>query len=77
MTCAGCATSVPPAPQVIKVYLPPAPADFGRPVDVRPPRIGEDARAFAAREKVGRLTANQRLENDRRFYDSVQKKFSN
>ena len=71
-TLAGCAGSPPPvisAPQA--PVLPSAPADFGKPVAVRPPKVGEDARVYAGRERVGRLTANRRLSNDAAFYRDV------
>lgn len=55
--------------------LPTAPTDFGKPVAVKPPKIGEDARAYAARERAARLTANRRLTNDAAFYADVVSKF--
>ncbi len=51
--------------------LPPAPASFGVPVVVPPAQAGEDARAYAAREKAGRLDANARLGADAAFYADV------
>ena len=71
---AGCAEA--PGPTMSAPLLPAAPADFGRPVTVRAPRAGEDARAYAAREKAGRLTANHRLTNDDAFYRDVETRFS-
>jgi hypothetical protein len=67
----GCATSGPD----VRPVLPAPPAHFGRPVSVRPPVAGEDARAYAAREKAGRLVANGRLRDDESFYGDVQKDF--
>ncbi len=51
--------------------LPAAPASFGSPVVVPPAQAGEDARAYAAREKAGRLDANARLGADSAFYADV------
>ncbi len=55
--------------------LPPAPAAFGAPVAVPPALVGEDARAYAAREKAGRLDANARLGADSAFYADVVQRF--
>ena len=68
---AGCAASGP----ALRPVLPAPPAHFGEPVAVRPPRAGEDARAYAARERVGRLGANDRLRDDAGFYQDVQRDF--
>ena len=70
---AGCAEG--PAPVVSAPILPSAPVDFGKPVAVREPSIGDDARAYAARERAGRITANRRLSNDAAFYADVVSKF--
>jgi hypothetical protein len=70
---AGCVGD--PAPNVTAPILPGAPTDFGKPVAVRAPKVGEDARVYAARERAGRLTANQRLVNDAAFYADVVSKF--
>ncbi len=69
----GCAGS--PTPIATAPILPGAPSDFGKPVAVRAPKIGEDARGYAARERAGRLTANRRLANDAAFYADVVSKF--
>ena len=68
--CAAAPTPVPSAP-----ILPSAPVDFGKPVPVREPNVGDDARAYAARERAGRITANRRLSNDAAFYADVVSKF--
>ncbi len=60
-----------PAPVATALIFPGAPVDFGKPVFVRPPKIGEDARVYAARERAGRLTANRRLADDAAFYADV------
>ena len=69
---AGCnETPVVSAPPAI---LPAPPSDFGKPVAVKPPKVGDDARGYAARERAGRLTANRRLANDAAFYADVRAK---
>ncbi len=55
--------------------LPSAPAAFGAQVVVSPALVGEDARAYAAREKAGRLEANARLGADATFYADVVERF--
>lgn len=76
VTLAGCATSDTQPPDLAaRPILPPAPAAFGKPVAVRPPKAGEDARAYAAREIAGRLVANQRLRDDAAFYADVTTRF--
>lgn len=65
----GCAATPPVAPSA--PVLPAAPANFGKPVAVRPPKVGEDARAYAARERAARFTANRRLTDDAAFYSGV------
>ena len=65
----GCATA--PGPIASAPILPAAPANFGKPVAVRAPKVGEDARVYAARERAGRLTANRRLGDDAAFYSGV------
>ncbi len=45
------------------------------PVAVPPAQAGEDARAYAAREKAGRLDANARLAADTAFYADVVKHY--
>jgi len=57
--------------------LPPAPSTFGLPVPLPNPHKGQDARAFAAKERAVILEANQRLRNDAAFYSDVVSKFSN
>ena len=69
---AGCGA---PPPVALSPILPGAPVDFGHPVAVRAPQVGEDARVYAARERAGRLTANRRLVNDAAFYADVVSKF--
>jgi len=46
---------------------------FGQPVKLPTPSKGEDARAFAARE---RAALDRRLSNDASFYGDVEKNFS-
>lgn len=74
MALTGCGetpvVTAPPPP-----VLPATPADFGKPVAVKPPQVGEDARAYAARERAGRLTANQRLKNDSAFLVDLKANF--
>jgi hypothetical protein len=57
------------------VILPAPPADFGKPVDVPKPMKGADARLFAARTRLRLIDANQRLVNDKSFYNDVQRRF--
>ena len=71
---AGCAGSAPPS-LATRPVLPAAPAAFGAPVRVREPHAGEDARAYAARERAGRLRANGRLADDAAFYRDVVKSY--
>jgi len=78
-TCSACGTlhqplavSVTPPPPL----LPSPPAGFGVPVDVDPPKEGEDARAYSARERRGRLINAERLESDRQFYQDVRQAFT-
>lgn len=49
---------------------------FGESVKIPQPKKGEDARVFAARERAAILEGNQRLRNDRSFYQDVLDKFS-
>jgi hypothetical protein len=74
--CAACAQSgqqLAVAP-VVNSYcpLPAAPAGFGTATKVDPPKVGEDARTYASRERVGRLTNALQLKNDRKFWDAVE-----
>ena len=71
---AGCGEA--PVVSAPAPILPAAPTDFGKPVAVKPPKVGEDARVYAARERAGRLTANARLKNDGAFYADVKAKLA-
>ncbi len=70
---AGCGEA--PVVSAPAPILPSAPAYIGCPVKVRPPTVGEDARVLAARERVGRLTANRCFRDATAFYSDVEAKF--
>jgi hypothetical protein len=55
--------------------LPEPPPSFGAVVALPAPVAGQDARAFAAKERAAIVEANSRLRNDRSFYSDVQSKF--
>ena len=65
----GCAET--PAIKASAPVMPAAPTNFGKPVAVRAPKVGEDARVYAARERAARFTANRRLTDDAAFYAGV------
>lgn len=54
--------------------LPPAPG-FAQPVAVPEPQPGDSAVSVAARERAGRLAANQRLVGLRRWYEGVRRDY--
>ena len=68
----GCNPSAAPP---IRPNLPPASPDFGRPVPVPTPKVGQDARLFAGQNRKAVIEANQRLRNDAAFYRDVQEQF--
>src|SRR4051812_42355299 len=72
----GCATADPPPPVQLRPYLPTALPTFGEPVPVPVPRVGQDARDYAARAVAGLRIANNRLEMDRVFWEAVAREFS-
>jgi hypothetical protein len=41
-------------------------------VAVEPPKQGEDARAYAARERKARIEEGRRLALDRKFYEDLE-----
>ena len=61
--------------QTIRPNLPAAPSTFGSPVSVPAIKQGDDVRKYAARTKRQLLIANQRLRDDKTFYDDVQEEF--
>ena len=65
----------PSAAPPIRPNLPPASPDFGRPVPVPTPKVGQDARLFAGQNRKAVIEANQRLRNDAAFYRDVQEQF--
>ncbi|MGE3247845.1 MAG: hypothetical protein AB7J19_16075 [Beijerinckiaceae bacterium] len=62
------------SPQGCTKVIPTEPASFGQPKVIPAPKIGEDARAYAARVVVSHGAANRRLENDKRFLDDTRKR---
>ena len=70
---AGCAAS--PPRLAAGDPLPAAPTFFGAPVAVPDPRLGEDARGYAARALGALGKANGRLAVDRAFYRDVRTGF--
>jgi hypothetical protein len=71
-TLTGCAASgEPPTARV----LPPAP-DFAKPADVAQPRKGESAVNVAARERAGRIAANNRIKAFRDWYEGVREDYA-
>lgn len=56
--------------------LPAAPSDFGQPVPVPRAKVGDNAKAHAAKVTGALTRANRRLENDAAFYGDVRAKFS-
>jgi hypothetical protein len=55
--------------------LPPAPG-FAQPVAAPEPQAGDSALAVAARERAGRLAANQRIVALRRWYEGVRRDYA-
>lgn len=56
--------------------LPDPPSEFGKAVDLPKPIKGKSIRTFALENRLGLITANKRLENDRAFYEDVREGFS-
>ena len=70
MMLAACATSSQ------RPTLPLPPVEFGLPVDPPVIRDGDDARLVLGRAAQALRKANRRLNDDRAFYDDVQKGFN-
>ena len=62
-------------PLVARPALPPAPANFGRPVAPPPVARGESLRTFTLKNRAALHQANRRLENDAAFYRDVVEDF--
>lgn len=60
---------------VVRRALPPAPA-FAAPVQVAEPQPTEDAYLVAARERLGRLKANERIVAFARWYSTVRASYA-
>jgi len=56
--------------------LPAPPENFGKPVPLPKPKVGEGMKTFALKNRAAAIEANNRLENDRTFYDDVLEMFS-
>jgi ethanolamine ammonia-lyase large subunit len=54
----------------------PPPPDFAQPVAVAQPRAGEPLVGIAARERAGRVAANNRLAAFRYWYEAVRNGYS-
>lgn len=52
--------------------LPPPPNNFGRPVAAPALKAGDDARAYAAKERAARIADEGRLSNDAAYYKALQ-----
>lgn len=63
-------------PSHLRRDLPPPP-DYWGAVQVQEPRAGEDLLIITARERAGRLEANNRLDASRDWYETVREEFAN
>jgi hypothetical protein len=74
LLCAGCAGSSSGVRDVIRRDLPASPG-YLQPVAVPQPQQGENAVAFAARERAGRLKANRIIRNARAQWEKLRKAY--
>lgn len=72
MLLASCAS---PPVEIAQPKLPDPPSKFGEPVQLPSPEKGKSVRSFALQNRLNLIEANQRLENDRAFYDDVRRGF--
>lgn len=71
-TLGGCSTS---SPERIAIILPPPP-EYAQPVEVKKPRVGEPLVGIAARERAGRIAANNRLNAFRDWYEGLMENYA-
>jgi len=69
---ASCAS---PPVEIAQPKLPDPPNKFGEPVQLPEPQKGKSVRTFALQNRLNLIEANQRLENDRTFYEDVRRGF--
>lgn len=63
----GCAGST----KLVRPEAPPTPANFGTPVTLPAPKIGEGKLTFALKNRAAAKQANKRLEDDRAHWEAV------